>query len=36
MMKSEIDLVNMLLVNVDGRASVPVVKKRKANEISPA
>lgn len=35
MMKSEIDLVNMLLVNVDGRDSVPIVKKRKANEISP-
>ena len=36
MMKSEIDIVNMLLINVDGRASVPVVKKRKANEVSPA
>ena len=34
MMKPKIDLVSMLLVNVDGRAPVPVVKKRKAREVS--
>jgi len=34
MMKPKIDLVSMLLVNVDGRALVPVVKKRKAREVS--
>jgi len=35
-MKLKIDLISMLLVNVDGQAPVPVVKKRKANEVSPA
>ena len=35
-MKPKIDLISMLLVNVDGRAPVPIVKKRKANEVSPA
>ena len=33
-MKSESYLVSMLLVNVDGRPLVPVVKKREAKEIS--
>ena len=34
LMKPKIDLVSMLLVNVDGRAPVHVVKKRKAKEVS--
>ena len=33
MMKPKVDLVSMLLVNVDGRASVPVITERKAKEI---
>ena len=32
-MKSKLDLVSMLLVNIDGRSSVPAVKKRKAKEV---
>ena len=34
LMKLKIDLVSMLLFNVNGRASVSVVKKRKAKEVS--
>ena len=36
LMKPKIDLVSMLLVNVDGRALVPVAKERKVKEVSPA
>ena len=32
-MKSKLDLVSMLLINIDGRSSVPTVKKRKAKEV---
>ena len=32
-MKPKLDLVSMLLVNIDGRSPVPVVKKRKAKEV---
>ena len=32
-MKPKLDLVSMLLINIDGRSSVPVVKKGKAKEV---
>ena len=32
-MKPKLDLVNMLLVNINGRSSAPTVKKRKAKEV---
>ena len=32
-MKPKLELVSMLLVNIDGRSLVLVVKKRKAKEI---
>ena len=32
-MKPKLELVSMLLVNIGGRSSVPVVKKRKAREV---
>ena len=33
LLKSEIDLVNMFLVNADGRAAVPVEKTRKTKKV---
>jgi len=33
MMKPKLDLVNMLLVNTNGRSPVPAVKKTKAKEV---
>ena len=35
-MKPKIDLVNMLLVSVDGQVLIPVIKKRKVGEVLPA
>ena len=32
-MKPKVGLVSMLLVNVDGQALIPAVKKRKAKEV---
>ena len=32
MMKPKLDLVSMLLINVNGRSPVPIIKKRKARE----
>ena len=32
-MKPEIDLVSMLLVSADGRATIPIIKKRRARKL---
>ena len=33
MMKPKLDLLNMLLIKINGQSPVPVVKKRKAKEV---
>ena len=32
-MKPRLDLISMLLVSIEGRSPIPVVKKRKAREV---